>query len=641
MIRTGHRSRTGLDGATQPDPTRRQPDPTRRGPLEGRLLDAVPGARWWVATVAGLEAFRGAAIAAQAVTLAAAVAAVAGPQPAPDTVGRHLAVFAAATVVRAGASIAAGRLAAGGAGRAVRVLRRRGAASLLAGAPGAPGAPGPPGEAPPAVVLGPGLDAVEDYVRQVVPSTLAAAVITPVVLLTIGWIDPMSLAIVAVPLALVPVFMVLIGRRTEERVARRWEALAGLSARFLDAVEGLATLRAFDRTTHERRAMADAGERLRRATMAVLAVSFLSAFALELLATIGTALVAVPLGIRLVDGHITLAPALAVLVLTPEVFLPLRRAAASFHGSTEGLAALDAYAARFGSLRPQAGPTGSGTTAPEEKPPAPVRSPPSPVRSPPAISVRHLRVTDGGVTMLDGIDLDIAPGERVALVGPSGAGKTTLLRAVAGLVLPSSGSVRIAGSIDPGGPDQVWRSAVGWVGQDPIVVAGTIRDNLILGMDPATVAHGGDGALWDALDRADLAPIVARLPGGLDAAVGEGGTGLSAGERQRLAVARAILRQDAWLVVLDEPTSHLDPATERRVVDRLATVLAGRTVLLATHRVAPLDLATRIVHLAGPDLAGGPALAVGPTLAAGPALAAATAVPLGGPPPLPHEREEA
>ncbi len=639
MSRTGHRPRTGRGGAPRAVPE-------RRGPFERRLLDAVPGARWWTATVAGLEGLRGAAIAAQAVTLAAAVAALAGPQPVPGTVGRHLAVFVAATVLRAAVSIAAGRLAAGGAGRTVRVLRRRGAAFLLAGTPGAPGTQCPAGEAPPAVVLGPGLDAVEDYVRQVVPTTLAAAVITPVVLLTIGWIDPMSLAIVAVPLALVPVFMILIGRRTEERVARRWEALAGLSARFLDAVEGLATLRAFDRTAHERRAMAEAGERLRRATMGVLAVSFLSAFALELLATIGTALVAVPLGIRLVDGRITLAPALAVLVLTPEVFLPLRRAAASFHGSTEGLAALDAYAARFGSLRPQAGPTDSGTTAPEEKPeekaPAPVRHPPASVGSPPAVSVRHLRVTSGGVTMVTGVDLDVAPGERVALVGPSGAGKTTLLRAVAGLVLPSSGTVRIAGSIDPGGPDGAWRSAVGWVGQDPIVVAGTIRDNLVLGTDPASGVHRDDSALWDALDRADLAPLVARLPGGLDAPVGEGGTGLSAGERQRLAVARVILRRDAWLVVLDEPTSHLDPASERRVVDRLATVLAGRTVLLATHRVAPLDLATRIVHVAGGALETGPlALAASPVLAASPALAGATAVPHGSPPPPPHEREGA
>ncbi len=593
------------------------PGALRPGPLDRRLLDAVPGARLWTAGLAALEAFRGGAIAAQAVTIALAVAAVASPHPTPAGVGGYLVIFTAATVVRAAVSVVAGRLAMSGAQRAAMLLRRRGVAFLLA-ARWSPEAPQP--EAPqPAVVLGPGLDAVENYVYQVVPSTVAAAVITPIVAGTIGWIDPLSLAILAVPLGLVPVFMILIGRRTREQTARRWHALAGMSARFLDAVEGLATLRAFDRTGHERQEMADAAEGLRRATMRVLAVAFLSAFALELLATMGTALVAVPLGLRLVGGRITLAPALAVLVLAPEVFIPVRRAASNFHASTEGRAALDAYGERFCSGTAvsvgadRTGPAGVARrrTHTGQRTPAAAGDPGTGL----AICVRGLRVGGGGDPVLDGVDLDIAPGERVGLLGPSGAGKTTLLQVVIGLVEPAAGTVRISGSVDRDGffdPARTagWRrSMVAWVGQHPLVVAGTVRDNLVLGTAEGPDGRPvDDGALWDALDLAGLATFVAGLPDGLASPVGENGVGMSAGERQRLAVARALARPGARLVILDEPTSHLDPASERRLVDRLAAALAGRTVLLASHRGAPLDMVTRTVTLSRGTVVGDEAI---------------------------------
>jgi ATP-binding cassette subfamily C protein CydD len=446
-----------------------------------------------------------------------------------------------------------------------------------------------------AVTLGRGLDALDAYVGEYLPR-LVLAVLSPLVLLAIiGYLDWLSLLILLVALSLVPLFMLLVGQLTRERVARRWSALTRLGAHFLDAVEGLATLRAFGRAHLQERQIAEVTDDLRRTTLAVLREAFLSALVLETLAAVGTALVAVPLAIRLLEGQMTLAPALTILVLTPEVFLPLRRASSDFHAAAEGLSATDRI---LEIIRPNPGPT--ATTAPM----ATVRGQGQSGGT--AGDGRAVALSFHGVTIsypghqrpaIDRVDLDVARGERVALVGPSGAGKSTLLSAALALRPLSAGWI-VAGDLIQGETDpHRWRRDFAFVPHHPHLFAGTLADNLRLGSAPPTGSDGDAAELAWALEVAQLAELVQRLPEGVDTDLGVHGQRLSAGERQRVAIARALLRRGAHVLILDEPTAHLDGVSEALLVASLDRALGKRTLLVATHRPRWIELTDTVVHL--------------------------------------------
>ncbi|HEY5244288.1 MAG TPA: ATP-binding cassette domain-containing protein, partial [Acidimicrobiales bacterium] len=349
---------------------------------------------------------------------------------------------------------------------------------------------------------------------------------------------------------------------------RQWRRLSSLSARFLELIRGLPTLRAFGRAAQGRREVAAATEGLRQTTMATLRVAFLSALAMEFLAGIGTGLVAMVLGLRLLGGTVSLYTALAVLLVSPEVFLPLRRAGAEFHASAEGRAAaerildlLDQPAGSAGSAEPpgstgSAEPATAGDTTSRTATGTPVQPPPrTPVPGRPfPVRLDGIGVTFSGRSQpaLDRFELTIDEGEHVALVGPSGVGKSTVLGVLLGFVAPEAGTVSIGG-VDLADVDlAAWRRHVAWVPQRPHLFGGTLAENLRLGDPDATPER-----LDRVLEATGLAGLVAALPAGLATRVGEGGITLSAGERQRVAVARAALR-DAPLVLLDEPVAHLD-----------------------------------------------------------------------------------
>jgi thiol reductant ABC exporter CydD subunit len=423
-----------------------------------------------------------------------------------------------------------------------------------------------------------GVDALEAYFGRYLPQVVLACVVPLAVLGWVGAIDLTSALVMLVTLPLVPVFMWLIGRYTEERTRERWLSLRLLSAHFLDVVRGLPTLRQLNRSRAQAERIAEVSERYRRATMGTLRVAFLSGSVLELAATLGVALVAVTIGVRLVGGGLGLQAGLTVLVLAPELYLPLRQLGTQFHASADGLAVAD----RIVWL----------VDAPAEVGEGGALAPPSPADGP----VRLERVTFAYPArpglVLDGLDLALHPGETVALVGESGAGKSTVASLLLRLAEPTAGSVTVAG-VDLAGCDTAaWRRRVAWVPQLPTIFRGTVADNVRLGR-----AEAGDDEVRAAAALAGADGFVRALPDGYDTLVGDGGRPLSAGERRRLALARAFLR-DAALVVLDEPTADLDPDSAELVARAIERLRRGRTVLVVAHRPELASRADRVVELA-------------------------------------------
>ncbi|MEV7067397.1 thiol reductant ABC exporter subunit CydD [Streptomyces collinus] len=421
-----------------------------------------------------------------------------------------------------------------------------------------------------------GVDALDDYFSRYLPQLGLAVVVPVAVLARIVTEDWVSAAIIVGTLPLIPVFMVLIGWATQSRMDRQWQLLSRLSGHFLDVVAGLPTLKVFGRAKAQAESIRHITGEYRRATMRTLRIAFISSFALELLATISVALVAVTIGMRLVHGEMDLYIGLVILILAPEAYLPLRQVGAQYHAAAEGLAAAEEIFEVLETPVPA-----SGSTAVPEG----------------ALSFEGVTVRYPGrsADAVSDVTFSVEPGETVALVGPSGAGKSTLLSVLLGFVRPDEGRVR-AGGVDLAGADlEAWRSRIAWVPQRPHLYAGTIAENVRLARPDA-----GDDAVRQALRDAGALEFVDALPEGVDTVLGEDGTGLSAGQRQRLALARAFLA-DRPVLLLDEPTAALDGATEAEVVAAVRRLAGGRTVLLVVHRPALLEVADRVVRLAEPE----------------------------------------
>jgi ABC-type transport system involved in cytochrome bd biosynthesis fused ATPase/permease subunit len=396
----------------------------------------------------------------------------------------------------------------------------------------------------------------------------------PVALL--AWVatqDWLALVVVVALVVAVPLTMVYFGREATRRSERQWRRLSSLSARFLQLVEGLPTLRAFGRAAQGRREVDAATEGVRLATMRTLRVAFLSALAMDLIAGLGVGLVAMVLGLRLLWGQLGLETALAVLLVTPEIFVPLRRAGAEFHASTEGQAA----ATRI--LEVLDTPLGPGDQVGASGRPAAVAAPAAAAGSLPDLTIDALRVeyAHRSGPALHAFTLHVPSGARVALTGPSGAGKSTVLAVLLGFVQPAAGSVSLGGCDLAETDVAEWRRHFSWLPQRPHLFHATLAENLRLGAPDAP-----DDDLRAVLDAVGLAALVANLPEGLATVLGHDALTLSAGERQRVALARALLRP-APVLLLDEPTASLDPPTVRRLAPEIEPWLAGRTVIVAAH----------------------------------------------------------
>jgi thiol reductant ABC exporter CydD subunit len=439
-----------------------------------------------------------------------------------------------------------------------------------------------------------GLDGLDSYFARYLPQ-LALGILVPIaVVARVAVADWISAVVIAVTLPLIPVFAVLVGWHTKAQTRRQWRLLAILGGHFLDVVEGLPTLKVFGRARAQEQVIAKVTDDYRKATMATLRVAFLSALVLELAAAVATALVAVEVGLRLLYGHLDYETALLVLLLTPEAFLPLRAVGAQFHASMEGAAA----AGRVFEILDTALPDGA------EAQPAEPGQAARPGRATAGTVTADLRVAElrlDGITVtypgrprpaLDGIGLTIAPGERIMLTGPSGAGKSTLLALLLRFLSPAAGTVE-AGGGDVAAMDlEQWRRQIAWVPQRPYLFTGSAADNIALGQPGASRA-----AIGRAARLAGAAEFIDSLPSGYDTPLGERGLRLSAGQRQRIVLARAFLR-DAPLLLLDEPTAHLDPAGARLIASALDAKLADRTIILISHgRGLPAGSGWRVVRL--------------------------------------------
>ncbi|MFN8033351.1 MAG: thiol reductant ABC exporter subunit CydD [Mycobacterium sp.] len=531
--------------------------------------------RYVVATTACGVVIAGCAIGA-AVVLGRLVAGVI-TDPTTRSLGHwrtELAILVALWLIRAVAQWIQGRLGQRGASAVIADLSGQVLRTVTALPPGALAGR----RSAAATVVTSGLDSLRPYFTGYLPALFLAAILTPAAVTVIAVNDLQSALIVVVALPLIPVFMVLIGLATAERSAAALTAMTTLQARLLDLVAGIPTLRALGRADGPAGRIDALNAAHRRSAMATLRIAFLSALVLELIATLGVALVAVSIGLRLVYGEMTLAAGLTVLLLAPDVFWPLRRVGVEFHAAQNGKAASDKA---FDLID----------------------------RHPEPIAGTRVVDGDGAVISLDAVSVagrdglaparlsgELRPGQVTVLAGPNGAGKSTTLQVIAGLVVPTRGRVTVRGVEVADLDKTAWWHQLSWLAQRPVIIPGTVAENLAL-FGPLTDVESACRAVgFDA--------VIAGLPNGLDTEIGRGGTGLSLGQRQRLGLARA-LGARAPVLLLDEPTAHLDAAAEAAVLRAIAgRAAAGATVVMVAHHDSAIAIADQIIRVAVDSHAG-------------------------------------
>ena len=421
-----------------------------------------------------------------------------------------------------------------------------------------------------------GIEALDAYLSEYIPQ-LALSVAVPLAMLVVIFpVDTLSGVVLLLTAPLIPFFMVLIGKAVSAQSRRQWTQLSRMSAHFLDALQGLTTLKIFGRSRDEIATIAKVSDRFRVATMSVLRIAFLSALVLEMLATLSTAVVAVEIGLRLLYGRLSFEQAFFVLILAPEYYLPLRALGARFHAGTSGFTAVGRIYAVLESVPP----------------PRPANAAPPPA---PPYAVRFERVSyayEGGERpALHEVSFALGAGEMVALVGASGAGKSTLADLLLGFLQPTAGRITVNGQDLRALDVNAWRERIAWVPQRPYLFAGSVAENIRLGLPDAS-----EEAIARAAELAGAADFIRALPHGYETPLGERGTRLSGGQAQRIALARAFLR-DAPLLILDEATANLDPETEAALQQAIEALLRGRTALVIAHRLRTVQRAARIVVL--------------------------------------------
>ncbi len=426
-----------------------------------------------------------------------------------------------------------------------------------------------------------GVEALDAYYSQYIPQ-IFFALFTP--LLIAGTIlpgDPISGSILLGTAPLIPLFMILIGKSASAMTEKQWKTMSRMSGFFLDVLQGLPTLKLFAQSKRQHDAIEESGETFRHATMRVLKVAFLSSLTLELVGTIGTAIIAVGIGLRLMAGQLTFQHALFVLILTPDFYLPLRQLGTKFHAGMEGVSASKEIFAIL-----------------DQSSPVSVQKPAFAVQE--SAGKRPILFSDvsytypGGVQpALEGINATIPAGKTTAIIGPSGAGKSTLINLLLRFQVPGEGRITIDGNPIHDIPLEDWHRQISWVPQHPYLFNATLRENILLARPEASAEE-----MERALKKTGLTSFVMTLPDGLETMIGEEGARLSGGEAQRVALARAFLK-NAPLLVLDEPTSHTDPELEAALRRSIQELMKGRTTVIIAHRLETIRSAEQIIVVSG------------------------------------------
>ena len=586
-------------------------------PLDPRLMRYARSARRYIITTAATGALTAMLVVAQAFLIARAIAPVITSGGALDGAlaligGIAVVVAARALIVRAQEALAHRA-----ATRTIIELRRRVLVHAAALGPRWQASHG----ADTATLLTRGLDDLEPYFVRYLPQLLLAATVTPatgLVMLTQDWASTVAVAI-AIPL--IPIFMILIGRLTQAHSEARLEAMERLGSQVLDLIAGLPTLKALGREAGPAKRVRALGDAYNATTMSTLRVAFLSGAVLEFITTLSVAIIAVEVGFRLLYGDLDLATGLLVIMIAPEVFNPLRQVGFQFHASANGVAAANAVFEILDSPIPERGTV------------------PAPSLATATIRIEDLSVAARGAWAPHRLSAVIRPGRLVALTGDSGAGKTTTSQVLLGLLPADRGRVLIeeeGASRSPGSPagptgaqavraaqgprapidlalidPASWWEQISWVPQRPAILPGTLLAH-VLGEDEAARLAASGTPIPDAARRAaasaGLDEVIASLDRGWMTRIGQGGVGLSIGQRQRLALTRALLAPTP-LVVLDEPTAHLDAASEAHVLRAVEALRAdGRTIVVIAHRQALISIADDVIEVrSAHDPAAGPA----------------------------------
>ncbi|GAB3268222.1 thiol reductant ABC exporter subunit CydD [Kineosporia babensis] len=563
--------------------------PRPRGPVDTRVFQLVPGLRRDALVLGGLAALGALALLGQLIAVAWAVTAYASGKDLWLPVGSFVAIKVVRSLLRAfehqRTAAAAGRARVAVGGRLVAAALRMAPSQLATTGPGTVSA-----------LATNGADTLEKYVTRYLPAVIPAVLLPPAVIVLLALLDFRSAVIVVLTLPLIPVFAALVGWLTEKRAAQQWQLMSRLSAHFLDVVQGLVTLRAYRRADRQVEVLAEVGERHRAATVRVLRIAFLSGTALDLVATLSVGLVAVEAGLRVAAGELQLGTALVAILIAPEAYRPVRELGARFHESADATSILDEVGELLQAV-PETGPVAEPASAPGGS----ISGGTSGGSLPSGVALVAEGLTVGAPgraePVLSGVGLWAFSGQITALTGPSGVGKTTLLRVLAGVLTPSAGSVRC------GAP-------VVYLPQQPTFpLARTLREAVVAGWPEAP-----DQVIAEALRDAAASDWIAALPAGLDTSLGEDGRDLSAGQRQRIAVARALVQASrrlsvgAPIVLLDEPSAHLDEQTERAVLAGLRRRAdQGACIVMVAHRPAAIAAADEVSQLWGVRPASGPA----------------------------------
>ncbi len=431
-----------------------------------------------------------------------------------------------------------------------------------------------------------GVEALDAYFSQYIPQ-IFFALFTPVLILcTIFPGDAVSGVILLVSAPLIPLFMILIGKSASAMTQKQWKTMSRMSGYFLDVLQGLPTLKLFAQSKRQRRMIEESGESFRHATLRVLKIAFLSSLTLELVGTLGTAFIAVGIGLRIMKGEIAFQPALFVLLLTPDFYLPLRQLGIKFHAGMEGVSA----SKEIFEILEQPEALHEHREAPSKEEPFGLHP----------IVFENLSYTYPGAERpaLDGINASILPGRTTALIGPSGSGKSTVLNLLLRFQEPEKGRITLNGKPIHDTPLELWHRNISWVPQHPTMFNTSLKENILIGRPDATPHE-----LQTALHQTGLTAFVASLPEGIETVIGEQGARLSGGESQRVALARAFLK-NAPLLVLDEPTSHTDPELEDALRSSISELMKGRTTVIIAHRLETIRSADRIIVISEGKITG-------------------------------------